>query len=147
MSSLLESGKQPPSWVQWLGNDTVRTISCDDQSQSPIGCHYFYDTESDVWQISIFAASTEIIGGPLDGTIFSTPISIDLAAFANLFDSPPNVKSNSDTSKSDHRPSYVSCEGRVRGRTVWLRVLKDAPEEFGPGRILNSDNGQLETLW
>lgn len=147
MSSLLESGNQPPSWVQWLGNDTVRTISCKDENESPIGCHYFYDSDADMWEISVFAAATEIIGGPLDGTRFSTPVTINLSAFAGLFDSTPEVRPASDPRNTDQRPSHVSCEGRVRGRTVWLRVLKNAPDEVEPGRILHSDNGHVETLW
>lgn len=144
MLNSLEPNRKPPSWLQWLGNDTTRAVSSEND-EAPIGCHYFYDEDECVWEVTAFAGSTEIVGGPLDGTQFTPKISVDVRAIANLFDAQPEIRWR--TAANPQPSAYISVEGLARGRVIWLRVLKDCPDEFGPGRLLHASNGHVETLW
>lgn len=147
METQMNSGKQPPSWLRWFGNDAARAITSE-AGKCPIGCHYFHDFENSVWEVSVFVGTTEIVGGPMDGTSFTTSLRLNISEVMNLFDEVDNVSWQSDAvADDDDLAQHVSFEGTARGHKVWLRVLKESPEGTGPGQILHSHNGKLETLW
>ena len=84
----------------------------------------------------------------MDGTSFTTSLRLNISEVMNLFDEVDNVSWQSDAvADDDDLAQHVSFEGTARGHKVWLRVLKESPEGTGPGQILHSHNGKLETLW
>ena len=147
MDTRINLGKQPPSWLRWFGNDAARAIVAE-EGKCPIGCHYFHDAENSVWEVSVFVATTEIVGGPMDGTSYTTSLRLNISAIISLFDEVSQVYWQSESlSEEDELAQHVSFEGTARGHKVWLRVLKESPAGTGPGRLLHSHSGKLETLW
>lgn len=139
--------RQPPSWLRWLSNDAARGIIADEH-HAPIGCHFFRNPENDEWEVSIFVSSTEVVGGPMDGRKIPLQVQLDVVHVMNLFDETPNVYWQSDAiAEDDELAQHISFEGQARGHRIWLRILKDAPEGTGPGRLLHTQSGEMETLW
>lgn len=147
MSTWLESTSSPPAWLRWFANDAARAI-LDTAAHAPIGCHYHYEEPRDEWEVAIFVSDTEVVGGPRDGTLVPCRIQVDVAHAVQLFDEMPKVYWHAGTvHQEDDEEQHMSLEGTVRGHAVWLRVLAQAPEQAGPGRLLHAATGHLEDLW
>jgi hypothetical protein len=147
MDTRLDSGKQPPSWLRWFGNDAARAITAE-EGQCPVGCHFFHDQENLIWEVSVFVATTEIVGGPMDGTSFTASLRLNISDVISLFDKVSQIFWQSDAvADDDELAQHVSFEGTARGHKIWLRVLNESPQGTGPGRLLHSQSGELETLW
>jgi hypothetical protein len=56
----------PPEWLQELADAAALQLIPADVL-SPIGCHFGFADEA--WEISLFAASTQIVGGKHDGVL------------------------------------------------------------------------------
>lgn len=137
----------PPAWLRWFANDAARSI-LDTPLHAPIGCHYHYEEERDEWEVSIFVSDTEVVGGPRDGTLVPCRIQLDISQATSLFDESPRVYWQAGmVHEPEDVEQHVSFEGSVRGHAVWLRVLAQAPEQAGPGRLLHAATGELEDLW
>jgi len=147
MNLRLDAGKRPPSWLRWLSNDAARGIVAD-ECHAPIGCHFYQNPDNQEWEVSIFVAATEIVGGQMDGKVLPLQLQLNISHVMNLFDETPEVFWQSDSvSDDDELSQHISFEGKARGHRLWLRVLKESPQGTGPGRLLHADNGQMENLW
>lgn len=147
MDFRLDSGPQPPSWLRNLGNDVAKEITTD-ESQCPVGCHFFHDRETLTWEVSVFVAATEIVGGSMDGTCYTTSLHLNISRIINLFDEVSQISWQSDSvAEDDELAQHVAFEGTINSHRIWLRVLKESPQGTGPGRLLHSKTGELETLW
>ncbi|MEQ9408818.1 MAG: hypothetical protein RIK87_13870 [Fuerstiella sp.] len=147
MQPRTSAGRRPPAWLRWLSNDAARGILAD-ELHAPIGCHFFQDPESEEWEVTIFVSFTEIVGGPLDGRNMPVPVQLDIGHVMNLFDQTPSVYWQSDpVAEDDELGQHISIEGVARGHRVWLRILKEPPQGTGPGRLLHTQSGEMETLW
>ena len=143
-----ETEIQPPSWLRWLGNDAGRAFQGAEDGAPLIGCHFHYDVIEDVWEVTVFPAATEIVGGSLDGTWLPSVFQLDINLLAALFDLPPGIHWQAGCmSEDDDLADHVALEGRYRGREVWVRILRTAPAEAGPGRLLHAQTGEIEVLW
>lgn len=143
-----ETEIQPPSWLRWLGNDAARAFRHADDPSPPIGCHFHLDVLEDVWEVTVFPASTEVVGGPLDGTMAPARFQLDINLLAALFDQPPGIHWQSGSfGEDDELCDHVALEGKYRAREVWLRILRVAPAQAGPGRVLDAQSGDLRVLW
>ncbi len=138
---------RPPAWLRWLANDAARGI-LSDAFQAPIGCHFFHDADRDEWEVTIFVSSTEVVGGPKDGTVLPSQIQLDIVQVMQIFDDVPQIYWQSDAvGPDDELGQHVSFEGSARGHLVWLRILQRPPQWAGPGRLLHAHTGSLENLW
>lgn len=147
MSTWLDSTASPPAWLRWFANDAARTI-LDTATHAPIGCHYHHDDDGDEWEVTVFVSDTEVVGGPRDGTLVPCRIQMDVSRAVDLFDEMPKVYWQTGAMQEDEDVAqHISLEGSVRGHHVWLRVLAQAPEQAGPGRLLHASTGQLEDIW
>lgn len=147
MNLRLNAGKRPPSWLRWLSNDAARGIVAD-ECHAPIGCHFYLNPDKQEWEVSIFVAATEIVGGQMDGKILPLQLQLNIGHVMNLFDEMPEVFWQSDPiSDDDELAQHISFEGKARGHRLWLRILKESPEGTGPGRLLHAHNGKMENLW
>ncbi len=147
MNLRLDAGKRPPSWLRWLSNDAARGIVAD-ECHAPIGCHFYQNPDNQEWEVSIFVAATEIVGGQMDGKVLPLQLQLNISHVMNLFDETPEVFWQSDpVSDDDELSQHISFEGKARGHRLWLRVLKESPQGTGPGRLLHAHNGQMENLW
>ena len=66
MSSNEPPAISPPSWLRWFVNDAVRGIMHQADS-APVGCHFYYDGENDLWEVTLFIGRSEVLGGAHDG--------------------------------------------------------------------------------
>ncbi len=147
MSTWLDSTASPPAWLRWFANDAARAI-LDSASHAPIGCHYHFGEEHHEWEVTVFVSDTEVVGGPRDGTLVPCSVQVDVSHAVGLFDDVPKIYWQSGVvQKGGHTDQYVSLEGPVRGHQVWLRVLAQAPQQAGAGRLLHASTGELEDLW
>ena len=143
----MKPGKRPPAWLRWLSNDAARGI-IDDEYHAPIGCHYYQNPEDEEWEVTIFVSATEVVGGPMDGTNLPQRVQLNIGHVISLFDEPPSVFWQSDkVDDDDELDQHISFEGLARGNRIWLRILKNSPEGTGPGRLLHTQSGEIETLW
>lgn len=146
-SSNNNSSTTPPPWLRWFVSDASKGI-VDRLSLAPLGCHYFLDVEHDAWEVTLFVSRTEIVGGPKDGRAISSGLNVDLKAVGEAFDTQPLSWWQSEpVSQDDDLGSHVSFEGTARGHRVWLRILHNAPEGFGPGRLMHAQHGTVEDIW
>jgi hypothetical protein len=141
------SATSPPVWLRWFANEAAQAI-LDTAVHAPIGCHYHYGEERSEWEVTVFVSDTEVVGGPRDGTLVPCRIQVDLSHALGLFDEMPRVHWLAGAVREDEDlDQHVSLEGQVRGHHVWLRVLAQAPQQAGPGRLLYASTGTLEDLW
>jgi hypothetical protein len=142
-----EKNSLPPAWLRWFVSDASRGI-IDDGSLPPIGCHYFYEPEQCVWEVTLFIGRTEVVGGPRDGNTISSGLQVDVCRVINAFDDPPECYWQSEAIYSDDQlGNHLSLEGMARGHHVWLRILHHAPDWTSVSRLMHSGQGVVEDLW
>jgi hypothetical protein len=142
-----ENNSLPPSWLRWFVNDASRGI-LDHGSTAPVGCHFFHDTELDLWEVTLFVSRTEVVGGPQDGSVISNGVQVDIGVVLQSFDSLPECYWQSEAIHSDDQlGNHLSLEGVARGQRVWLRIVHEAPAWTGPGRLMHARQGIIEDLW
>ncbi len=147
MRPQLGSQDHPPAWLQRLIDDVTSAI-VDYDCHAPIGCHFYRNPATAEWEISAFVSSTEVVGGPMDGTEVNPPVQFDISAVMELFDDKPTVHWQSDSvAVDDDLAQHISFQGSIKGRRVWLRMLQGAPEGTGPGRLVHAGSGEIENLW
>jgi hypothetical protein len=142
-----EQNTNPPAWLRWFVNDAVRGI-VDRHVTAPIGCHFFHDSEADVWEVSLFVSRTEVCGGPADGKQVPSGLQIDISAVCSAFDTSPAIYWQAEKiAEDDELGNHLSFEGMARGFSVWLRILQNPPDWIGPGRLVHAQNGSIEDVW
>jgi hypothetical protein len=147
MIPAIPNSTNPPSWLRWFVNDAVRGV-VDRHVTAPIGCHFFHDTELDAWEVSLFVSRTEVCGGSADGRQVPSGLQIDILAVCAAFDSPPAIYWQAEKiAHDDELGNHLSFEGVVRGSNVWLRILQNAPDWAGPGRLVHANTGNIEDVW
>lgn len=139
--------KRPPAWLRRLSNDAARGIVAD-EFHAPIGCHFYQNSQNNEWEVSIFVSATEVVGGPMDGRQLPLQVQLDIVHVMNLFDETPTIYWQSEAlADDDELAQHISFEGMAHGYRIWLRILKEPPSGTGPGRLLHTQSGEMETLW
>ncbi len=147
MTSPPSSNTNPPAWIRWFVNDAIRGI-VDRSVTAPIGCHFFFDEEENLWEISLFVSRSEVFGGAADGKHVPSGLHIDIAKVCSAFDLPPATFWQAERhSADDDLGSHLSFEGIARGAHVWLRILQQPPEWAGVGRLVHAADGTVEDVW
>ena len=147
MQGNAESRTGPPAWLRWFVNDVVRGF-VDRHTAAPVGCHFFYDRDADVWEVSLFLSRTEVYGGAIDGKDVPGGLQIDISQVSAAFDFPPAVLWQAEKfSSDDELGNHLSFEGIARGLPVWLRILQSAPAWTGAGRLVHATSGRIEDVW
>lgn len=137
----------PPSWLSRLSQQIAAEIAPVDL-MSPIGCHYFHEPLADEWEITLFASSTEIVGGEFDGLSHASKFTVNIADVVKCFDTARRVHwQNLPIADDDELGPHLSVEGEFEGHDVWLRILATAPPQFSHGRRLSIYEMKIEDLW
>ncbi len=135
----------PPSWLS-LFTDKVTTSIHAHNVLSPLGCHF--QEISGVWEITIFASRTEIVGGSQDGRSRHSPFSVDVANVLSAFSDVENIGWQAHRlDRQDDLGPHLSVDGTVENHRVWLRVTSAAPERFEPGRRALVNQQGFEEVW
>jgi hypothetical protein len=144
-----QTGSQycPPAWLQLL-IDQVTCAIVDYDCHAPIGCHFYQNPDTAEWEISAFVSSTEVVGGPMDGTKVNPPVQLDIGSVIDVFSDKPTIHWQSDAvAADDELAQHISFQGRINEHRVWLRILRGAPDGTGPGRLVHAGSGEIENLW
>lgn len=137
----------PPSWLAQLANDVVSHMTPADVL-APLGCHHFHDKARDQWEVTIFAAKTETIGGQYDGRQTSSQFHLDVLGMLTVFENAEQVHWQAlSLGDEDDLGPHFSMEGTYCGQSVWLRVLATAPEAFEAGRYFHANEMRLVEVW
>lgn len=136
---------QPPEWIENLAKRIAdRFISVD--VLSPLACH-FCQVE-DVWEITVFASRTEIMGGPLDGGSRLSRFHLDLQCLFEMFDVVDSAYWQAHgLGQRDEVGPHIGIEGIYQGYRVWLRLPAVAPRHFPSGRQAVIRQQAWEELW
>jgi hypothetical protein len=135
----------PAAWLSGFADAVALSVEpLNSEPLSALSCHFTrYDG---VWEITLFRESTEVIGGPEDGSIKPCPFGVRIADVLDLFQSISscNWQANANGPEDDLGP-HLSVEGIYKGRSVWLRILASAPRQFPRrrrivrNRLINDD--------
>jgi hypothetical protein len=128
--------------------DEVAIHVCAFDVLSPLGCHYRHNPTDQRWEVTLFASSTETVGGPRDGRKTASKFHLNLSGLVEFF---PDVDKfywqALSLGDEDELGPHVSIEAAYKGNPVWLRILAAPPADFEPGRYAHARDGQLENLW
>ncbi|MGV2336109.1 MAG UNVERIFIED_CONTAM: hypothetical protein LVR18_19025 [Planctomycetaceae bacterium] len=80
----------PPAWLRWFVNDAIRGVMHRSDS-APIGCHFYFDSENTVWEVTLFVSRSEVLGGAWDGKPVPTGLEVDILKVSAAFDRQPAV--------------------------------------------------------
>lgn len=135
----------PPEWLTSLADAAASLFSPAD-ILSPIACHYCEIGE--VWEVTLFASQTEVLGGPMDGGLRPSRFHVDVKRLGELFDEVDVIYWQAHGfGREDDLGPHLGIEGRCRGHRVWLRVPSLPPKRFPPGRRAVTHDRAWEDLW
>ena len=122
----------PPEWLQQLA-DAVAPLMIPADILAPVGCHFCFADET--WEISLFAASTQIVGGKNDGVLRPSRFQVDLLALTKLFSEIHELTWQAlPIAADDELGPHIAIRGACGENTVALRILSRAPRQFEAGR-------------
>lgn len=135
----------PPAWLQTFANDVAARIVPVDLLP-PLGCHFAYVEPQ--WEVTLFAASTEVVGGQRDGELRPARFACNVKAVLGLFDAIETIHwQTMMVSADDELGAHISIEGLYEGRSVWLRILARPPRRFEAGRLARVNEMSWEEVW
>ena len=132
-------------WLQELA-DAVAEQLIPLKNAFPIGCHC---CEVDGrWELSLFASSTEIVGGVHDGKCQPSVFAMNLMSILLHFDEVESVQwQNQPVDRKDELGAHVAIDGRIDGNAVSLRVLAKAPRRFACGQQVRVHENAVVQTW
>jgi hypothetical protein len=137
--------KSPPNWIRELANSAALQI-CPADLISPIGCHFFQ--ADGMWEVTLFASKTEVVGGSHDGRRCDSRFSVDIQAVCRLLSQIERVEWQAHPfAPDDELGAHLAVTGRFGKHQVCLRILAIPPERFEPGRRAVTYIPAWEEVW
>lgn len=122
----------PPGWLKELA-DAVALLMMPADVMAPIGCHYCRVNKT--WEISLFASSTQIVGGGRDGDVRRSRFCLDVDAVRKLFDEVHGISWQAHALASDDELGpHLEVHGSLADKEIRLRILAFPPKRFASGR-------------
>lgn len=135
----------PPSWLSDMANEVAGQIYGIDVL-APIGCHYH--CADGIWEVTLFVARTEIVGGEQDGEVRCSNFRLDLNEVRQVFESIRSLEWQAlPAGPDDELGPHISIEGDYRGQPVWVRILSVPPPRFQAGRYAKVYQDLWEETW
>ena len=135
----------PPDWLSVFVNGVTANIHSFDVL-SPLGCHFH--CANNVWEVTVFASKTEIVGGSQDGQLIESCFSIDIKGLLGLLTDIQEISWQSNSlGPMDDLGAHLSVHGNYDGKVIWLRVTSVAPEQFEAGRRIHVNQKSIEEVW
>jgi hypothetical protein len=135
----------PPEWLQKFADAVALQMNPIDLL-APVGCHFCL--VEDTWEITLFASSTQIVGGKRDGVLRHSRFNVDVRAVMDLFSNVWNMTWQPiPVAADDDLGPHLSIEGSHAEFSVWLRILARAPKRFDPGRRAIVYDATWEENW
>ncbi len=134
-----------PTWLRELA-DAVAAQIAPAELLAPLGCH-FCEVDGQ-WEVSLFAAATEVVGGSRDGRRRQSKFTLNVLKVLGMLDEIKAIHwQNRAVNRSDELGAHISIEARYAGHAVWLRVLADAPRRFSSGRQIRVNDDAIVETW
>lgn len=137
----------PPDWLEDLAN----VLAAEFQTltlPAPVGCHYFYNAEDELWEVTLFTGATEIVGGRNDGARSQGKFGVDLVRLSSVFSRIDALYwQASSLGPDDELGPHISIEGAYEDQPVWVRLLARAPRRFAAGRLLKVHESRVVENW
>lgn len=135
----------PPDWLALLA-DQVATVVVAVDLLAPLACHYCQD--GDLWELTLFASPTEIVGGSQDGRVCPSRFHLDVKGLLELFDEVDSAYWQAQgLGREDEVGPHFGIEGSYDGHRVWLRLPALPPKRFPVGRQALIHERAWEELW
>lgn len=135
----------PPNWLSQFANDVTRSFHPYDHLP-PIGCHFHQSKK--VWEVTLFASRTEIVGGSEDGRTTQARFNVDIKVVLGLFSRVDRISWQTQSfDQYDELGSHLSIEGLHADQQIWLRIPATAPARFDTGRLAIVSRREFEEVW
>jgi hypothetical protein len=135
----------PPAWLKELA-DRAALLLMPVDLLAPVGCHFCRVGRT--WEVTLFVASTQIVGGRRDGVLRHSRFRVDLKELLALFSKVRECTWQPlSLGSSDQLGPHLSIEGTCQRHDVWLRILSRAPRGYEPGRRAIVYQQNLEDTW
>ena len=124
-----------PRWINRFTNLITRSLHAA-EPLAPVGCHVHLNDEANrpQWEVTLFLASTEILGGPRDGQVGLSRFMLDLHELLMVFDSTDSFYWQAQPmAEDDDLGPHIGVEGQFEGQSVWLRMTAEPPIQFQHG--------------
>ncbi|QDT38834.1 hypothetical protein [Stratiformator vulcanicus] len=143
----MSSSRELPKELKELVTSAVESIIGIDVP-APLGCHYRHNELRDEWEITLFAAKTEIIGGPDDGRNTASRFWLDLDQLRGIMTEVASFGWQAvEAGEGDEVGPNVAVIGQYQGYQVWLRILAEAPARYEAGRSADVLAAEFRNLW
>ncbi len=130
----------------WLRNFTDEVGNCLQVLNDPaLGCHFHL--ENDIWEITLFFAATEILGGEQDGVRHQSPFWVDVQRLCEFFQIDQFQWQAHAVDEDDALGTHLSITGNYSGHAVWLRILANSPPELPAGQLTEATCGNVLENW
>lgn len=113
---------------------------------APLGCHYYRDNE--LWEVTIFCSSTEIVGGERDGDLTYSRFCLDVQSVLAEFDQVEGIEwHNEPAADADDLGAHLGILGKFHQSRIWLRILSKPPRHMRSGRVALQKSQEFIELW
>lgn len=139
--------ESPPEWLAEFSTCISASLKAVDLL-APIGCHYFYSTEDELWEVTVFVSSTEVVGGEYDGRKVTSRFFVDVGMAIAVFEEGASVSWQAlpMDDEDDEIGPHISIDGVYQAHHIWLRIPSRPPEQFESGRKASPWAG-LHDVW
>ncbi len=135
----------PLNWMSDLIDHVSASIQPHDDL-APLGCHF--QQYNGVWEITLFASRTELIGGPQDGKLKDSHFNVDVKHLMGAFSTIESIAWQAHRmDQDDELGPHMAVEGTIDDKPVWLRITSTAPRQFGPGRHYFVNSKSIKDIW
>lgn len=133
----------PPDWMKDFTDEVGSCLHPLNDTQ--LGCHFYL--ERGIWEVTLFFAATEVVGGKHDGVRRQAPFWVDVRALGQVFDLTELYWQSHVMDSDDALGSHLSIVGSYVGNSIWLRVLQNAPSELPAGHLAPAACGEILENW
>ena len=127
--------------IKWLEELQEKVARCWEWHAPTLQIGFRYtrpDPGDDFWEIWVYPAVQEIVGGKEDGETVWSGFNFDVREFLIDFES----ESIDITTRQYFHPSELTLEGKFHGKDVFLHLCLEPPEDVEATEIVDfSENG------
>lgn len=119
---------------QWLTSLVDAVGNCMEVHCAAGPLAFRWGSEDDFWEVMVYCAPGEAVGGAEDGAVLVPGFSLDVSELMSIFEELRDSHWQSHSfGPHGHKGSHISIEGVFQGHHVYLQVLAEAPEDEKPG--------------
>jgi hypothetical protein len=126
---------------KWLEELQEKVAACWEWQAPALQIGFRYtkpDEDEDFWEVWVYPALQEIVGGKEDGETVWSGFDFDVLGFLNDFE----PEAIDISTRQQARPSELTFEGKFRGQYLFLHLCLEPPDDAEATEIVDlSGNG------